>query len=231
MNFILFIFYLSFISLILCGSPTFEILEVNHVSTRCDLIAGYFQFLYKGKGKNIEDTIRINLPLKSPKSSEAVCIVNTTDMFCSLDVFLYDNPNPSQIVAVNEEEPIFDNLKIKNWADFFVPEKRVINHAMDCKPKERILDPEESDELYIFGALDKNIDILGCSENKNIFIFKMILIKAKNQDSEISLEEDLNLEMYFEKPKDEKITCFIPKNDNNDFYTVKCSITFNKFGI
>ena len=66
MNLILYIFYLSFISLILCGSPTFEILEVNHVSTRCDLNAGYFQFLFKGKGKNIEDTLRINLPLKSP---------------------------------------------------------------------------------------------------------------------------------------------------------------------
>ena len=153
-------------------------------------------------------------------------MISSTDMFCSIDVFLYDSPNPSQIVEVYEEEPIFDNLKIINWADFFVPEQRVINHAMDCKPKEKILDPKEGDELYIFGALDKNIDMLGCSENKNIFIFKMILIKAKNQDSEISLEEDLNLEIYFEKPKDEKITCFIPKNDNNDFYTVKCSMEY-----
>jgi hypothetical protein len=132
---ILFIFYLSFISLISCGSPTFEIQEINHISTRCDLIAGYFQFSFKGKGKNIEDPIRINLPLESPKSSEAICIISSTNMSCSIDVFLYDRTYPSQIVAVYEEEPIFDNLKIKNWADFFVPEKRVINHAMDCKPK------------------------------------------------------------------------------------------------
>ena len=45
-------------------------------------------------------------------------------MSCSIDVFLYDRTYPSQIVAVYEEEPIFDNLKIKNWADFFVPEKK-----------------------------------------------------------------------------------------------------------
>ena len=212
---ILFIFYLSFISLISCGSPTFEIQEVNHISTRCDLVAGYFEFSFKGKGKNIEDPIRINLPLKSPKSSEAVCMVSSTDMFCSIDVFLYDSANPSQTVAVYEEEPIFDNLKIKNWADFFTPEKRVINHAMNCIPEERLLDPEEGDELYIFGALDKNIDMLGCKENNNTFMFQMILIKAKNQDSEISLEEDLNFEIYFKKPKDEKNTCFIPKKDKD----------------
>jgi hypothetical protein len=36
--------------------------------------------------------------------------------------------------------------------------------------------------LYIFGALDKNIDMLGCKENNNTIIFQMILIKAKNQD-------------------------------------------------
>ena len=132
---ILFIFYLSFISLISCWSPKFEIQEINHISTRCDLIAGYFQFSSKGKGKNFEDPIRINLPLESPKSSEAVCMISSTDMSCSIDVFLYDNTNPSQIVAVYEEEAIFGNLKIKNWVDFFVPEKRVINHAMDCKPK------------------------------------------------------------------------------------------------
>ena len=68
--------------------------------------------------------------------------------------------------------------------------------------------------------------MLGCKENNNTFMLQMILIKAKKQDSEISLEEDLNLEIYFKKPKEEKITCFIPRKDKDGFYKVKCSMQY-----
>ena len=224
MNFIIYIFYLSFISLISCGSPTFEIQGVNHASTRCDRTAGFFQFLFKGKGKNIEDSVRITLPLKSPSLSKAVCLVSSTDMFCTLDVFLYNTTNPLERVEVYEAEPFFENLKIINWAKFFTLERRIINSAMNCRPNERIIDPEEVEELYIFGILDKNIDIFGCLNNKNNFIFQMALIRPKNPDSEIYFEKDLKLEIYFEKPKNEKITCYIPKKANYGFYSVKCSM-------
>ena len=225
MIFILYFFYLSFISLISCGQPTFEIKEVNYALTRCNRNAGFFEFVFKGKGKNIEDSLRIALPLKSPASSKALCKVSSTDIICTLDVLLYDIINPTQKVVIDEEEPIFDNLKITNWVDFFIPERRVINDEINCKSNEVIIDPEESDELYIFGSLDKNIDILGCLKNKNNFIFKIILIKPNNPDSEIILKEDLNFDIYFEKPKDEKINCLI-KNDNNKLYTVKCSMEY-----
>ena len=136
MIFIIYIFYLSFLSLISCGSPTFEIQEVIHSLTRCDRTAGYFQFLIKGKGKNIEEPIRIILPLKSPASSKALCMVSSIDMFCTLDIVLYDITNPMEKIIVYEEEPIFDNLKIINWVDYFTLERRTINDAMNCKHNE-----------------------------------------------------------------------------------------------
>lgn len=149
--FYLYIFCLSFLSLILCGSPTFEILEVNHFLTQCDRYAGLFKFSIKGKGKNIEEPIRITLPLKSPSSTKAKCLVSSIEMFCSIDTIIYDLSNPNQILAVNEEEPIYDYIKIPNWANFFTPEKIIINSAMNCKPDERILDTDEVDELYFWG--------------------------------------------------------------------------------
>ena len=223
---ILFIFYLSFISLISCSSPTFEIQGVIHTLTRCDRNAGFFEFVFKGKGKNIQDSIRVTLPLQRPANSKAVCMVSSTEMFCTLDVLLYNITNPIESVIVYGEEPIFENLKIKNWAELFTPERRTINSAMNCKSNERIIDPEEGDELYIFGAFDKNIDILGCSKNKNNFIFQMVLLKPKNSDTEFSFEKDFNFEINFEKPKDEKITCLMPKNDNLGIYTIKCSMEY-----
>lgn len=129
-------------------------------------------------------------------------------------------------VIVYEEEPIFNNLKITNWADYFSPERRTINSAKNCKPFERIIDPEEEDELYIFGVLDENIDTLGCLKNKNNFAFQMAIIRPNNPDSEIYFEKDLNFEILFKKPKDEKISCIIPKNDIDGFYSVKCSMEY-----
>lgn len=80
---------------------------------------------------------------------------------------------------------------------------------------------------YIFGALDnKNIDISGCLNGKNNFNLQMSLIKHNKNFSEIYLEEDLKFEIIFEKPKDEKITCLIPKNGNYDLYTIKCYMDY-----
>ena len=223
----IYIFCLSFFSLILCGSPTFEILEVNHFLTQCDKCVGLFKFSIKGKGKNIDEPIRITLPLKSPSSTKAKCIVSSIEMLCLIDSIIYDLSNPNQILEVNEEEPIYDYIKILNWANFFTPEKRIINHATNCKPDEKILDTDEGDKLYIFGALDnKNIDISGCLNSKNNFSFQMSFIEHKRNFSEIYLEEDLKFEIIFEKPKNEKITCLIPKNANYGLYTVKCFMDY-----
>ena len=54
----------------------------------------------------------------------------------------------------------------------------------------------------------------------------MALVRPKNTNSETYFEKDLNFEIFFEKPKDEKITCLISKNINYGLYSVKCSMKY-----
>lgn len=87
-NYILiYISLLSSISLI-NSIPTFEITGISYTDIRCDYDKGYFQFKILGKGTGITDEIRITLPLKSP--CDSVCMVNSEEMFCTLDAYVND---------------------------------------------------------------------------------------------------------------------------------------------
>ena len=208
--------YLALISLIGCQLPTFEITEVYHQGTRCDDKEGIFYFVISGKGKGFEGEIRIYLPLKSPESCNAACTVKSEEMICTIDALIYKLEG-EKILEVFENEPKFDNLKITNWVEYFVPERRILNHATNCKSVER---PE------IFAAFEtKNLEILGCFGNKNNFSFKLTKAKEDKVIMQESLDQDIYFDIVFEKPSNDKALCVIPK-DSKDVYTVRCAIEY-----
>lgn len=208
--------YLALISLIGCQLPTFEITEVYHQGTRCDDKEGLFYFVISGKGKGIEGEIRINLPLKSPEECYAACKVNSEEMTCTMDAYIYDLEG-EKILEVYEDEPKFDNLKITNWVEYFIPERRILNHATNCKSVERD---------RIFAAFEaKNLEILGCFGNKNNFSFKLTKAKEDKSIMQDSLDQDIYFDIVFEQPSKDKALCVIPKNFK-DVYTVRCAIEF-----
>lgn len=226
---LLYITYLIVISLIK-SEPTFEIIEVDNQNTLCDRENGYYQFHIIGEGLGFSGEIRITLPLESPEKCKAVCNVSSTDMFCTIDSFLYDLSG-AKILKVFEEEPTFDNLKIINWKDHFKPEHTVLNSGTNCECYERIIPPDEEDveKEIIFAAYDaKNIEVLGCFREKNNFSFE--LTKVEDEDTEYSskdiLKEDIYFDIQFKKPTDEKGKCVIDKKNKNGVYTVRCAISY-----
>ena len=225
-NFLIYILYLSLISLIASDNlPIFEISEVYHEGTRCDNENGFFVFIILGKGTGIDDEIRITLPLKSPENCKAVCMVSSEKMNCTMDAYLYDLEG-EKILEVFEEEPIFDNLKISNWVEYFIDVRRILNHATNCKAVERKIEPDK-DEEHIFAAYDaKNIEILGCFRNKNNFSFQLTRVKDEGVDTPDSLTQDIYFEINFEKPANDKALCVIPKKSIDDVYTVRCALEY-----
>ena len=212
--------YFIIVTYIICNElPTFEITSIYHEQTRCDQEKGLFQFVILGKGNNIKDNIRITLSLKLPEDCKADCEVSSSEMFCTMDALAYDLSGEKRL-EVFTEEPIFDNLKMINWSDYFSKVNPILNDATNCKSNER--PPEE----LIFAAYDKNIEILGCFRNKNNFSFQLTLIKDEKNTIEDSLNEDIYFEINFEKPKIEKSLCVIPKNNINGVYTIRCAIEY-----
>lgn len=222
MNLIIKIIYFYLLSNILCELPTFEIKQVHHESTRCDRQNGYFQFVIEGEGKGIEDTIRITLPLKSPPSCNAVCQVSSTEMFCTMDAKMYDLSG-NKILEVFEEEPNLGNLKISNWEQYFIFERRILNHATNCDSSERKVEPE-----LIFAAYDnKNIEVLGCFRNKNNFSFQLTKLKDEKTILQDDIEQDIYFEIFFEKPEKEKALCIIPEINDKGVYKVRCAMKYS----
>ena len=82
------------------------------------------------------------------------------------------------------------------------------------------------EELIFTAYDDKNIEILRCFRNKNNFSFQLTLIKDEKNTVEDSLSEDIYFEINFEKPKNEKSLCVIPKKNINGVYTVRCAIAY-----
>ena len=211
-------FYFIVITYTICDElPTFEITSIYHEKTRCDQEKGYFQFVILGKGNNIVDDIRITLSLNLPEKCKAVCYVSSSEMFCTMDALVYDLSGEKRL-EVNIEEPIFNDIKMINWSEYFSKENPILNDATNCPSNKR--PPEEK----IFEA--KNIEILGCFRNKNNFSFQLTLIKDEKNIIEESLGEDIYFEINFEKPQNEKSLCVIPKININDVYTVKCAIEY-----
>ena len=173
---IIYISLLSILSLIY-SIPTFEITEVSHTEVRCDYIKGYFQFKILGKGTGITDVINITLPLESP--CDAACQVNSEEMFCVMDAYAHDLSGDKKVI-VKENEPTFNNLKISNWAEYFVPERRVLNSATNCWGDEyRIIeDDTDKEEQQIYAIYEStNLEVLGCFRDKNSFSFQIKIIK------------------------------------------------------
>ena len=233
MNLLLYIVFLSFISLIITEA-TFEIKDVIHTETQCDRKNGYFKFVIGGVGSGFTDEIRVTLPLESPKDCKAVCMVSEEKMFCTMDSFIYDLSG-AKILKVFEEEPKFDNLKITNWAEHFKPEHRTLNSATNCESEERRVEPNPEDKdkdvvkELIFAAFDaKNIEVLGCFREQNHFSFELTQV---NEEGDIvvsteELKEDVYFEIQFEKPSKEKASCVIPKKNEKSVYKVKCTIDY-----
>ena len=218
---IIYISLLSILSLIY-SIPTFEITEVSHTEVRCDYIKGYFQFKILGKGTGITDVINITLPLESP--CDAACQVNSEEMFCVMDAYAHDLSGDKKVI-VYEKEPTFNNLKISNWAEYFVPERRVLNSATNCwGDEDRIIeDDTDKEEQQIYAIYEStNLEVLGCFRDKNSFSFQIKIIKDEKTILDGDPKEDLYFELPFESPKDEKAICVIPKNNNK----VRCAMDY-----
>ena len=212
--------YFIIVTYIICNElPTFEITSIYHEQTRCDQEKGLFQFVILGKGNNIKDNIRITLSLKLPEDCKADCEVSSSEMFCTMDALAYDLSGEKRL-EVFTEEPIFDNLKMINWSDYFSKVNPILNDATNCKSNER--PPEE----LIFAAYDKNIEILGCFRNKNNFSFQLTKVKDDNTIMKDPLEKDIYFDILFEKPENEKALCVIPKNGIGDVFTVRCALEY-----
>ena len=221
---IIFISLLSILSL-LNSLPTFEITEVSYTDVRCDYIKGYYQIKILGKGTGISDEVNITLPLESP--CDAACRVNSKEMFCTMDAYAHDLSGDKK-VRVHEEEPTFNNLKISNWAEYFIPERRTLNSATNCwGDEDRIIDDDNDDkddkEEQIYAVFEStNLEVLGCFRNKNNFSFQITLIKDEKAILKGDPKEDIYFELPFDSPKDEKAICVIPKNINK----VRCSMDY-----
>ena len=225
MKYLRYIIYMYIISLISCDIPSFEITEVYHTNTRCDRENGFIQFDIKGTGKNIKDEIRITLPVQSPENYKAVCIVNSTDIYCKMDALIYDLSGAQKLILF-KEPPVFENFEISNWEEYFIEENLVLTSSTNCAPDER-KEPEEGEEEQIFAAYDaKNIEILGCFRNKNNFSFQLTKVKDGNNTLDEFLNQDIYFEIFFEKPKNEKALCVIPKKSINNVHTVRCAIDY-----
>ena len=226
-NILLYITFLTFIPFII-SEATFEIEEISHMETQCDRHNGYFKFVILGKGSGFSDEIRITLPLEHPKGCKAVCMVTKEKMFCTMDSFVYDLSGEKRLV-VSAEEPKFDNLKIKNWVEFFKPEHRTLNSATNCPSDERVVEPDEGVDEIIFTAYDaENIEALGCFRDKNNFSFE--LTKLKDEDEIFpwldKLHEDIYFDIQFEKPENEKALCVISRKRRHSVYKVRCAIDY-----
>ena len=220
---IIYILLLSILSLIYT-IPTFEITEISHTEVRCDYIKGYFQFKILGKGTGITDVINTTLPLESP--CDAACQVNSEEMFCTMDAFAHDLKGDKKVI-VKENMPTFNNLKISNWAEYFVPERRVLNSATNCwgDGDEITEDDKDKDkeEQHIYAIYEStNLEILGCFRDKNSFSFQINMIKDEKAILDGDPKEDIYFELPFESPKDEKAICVIPKNINK----VRCAMDY-----
>lgn len=227
-NILLYITFLSFISLIL-SEATFEIKEVIHMETQCDRKNGYFKFVIGGKGSGFTDEIRITLPLESPKDCKAVCMVSKEKMFCTMDSFIYDLSG-AKILKVFEEEPKFDNLKITNWVEHFKPEHRTLNSATNCDSDERKVEPSEGTDEFIFAAFEaKSIEVLGCFRDTNNFSFELTQVDEEG-DKIVStideLKDDIYFEIQFKKPEKEKAYCVIPQKNVKGVHKVRCSLDY-----
>ena len=109
-----------------------------------------------------------------------------------------------------------------NWVEYFIPERRILNHATNCK---RVLEPDPT-PIPIFATFEAiNLEILGCFGNKNNFSFKLTKAKEGKSNMQDSLDQDIYFEIAFEKPLKDKALCVIPKNFK-DVYTVRCAIEF-----
>ena len=224
-NFDIFILF-AFIPLISCRLPTFTITRIHNEESRCNHEKGYFQFKIVGKGNGITTPIRITLPLLSPENYEAVCMVSSDEIFCTMDPIIYDLSG-EKVLEVYKKEPKFDNLKILNWPEYFTMQSTVLISGTNCKIDERKKDPDKEDKEYIFAIFEaKEIEILGCFRKKNNFSFKLTKIKDDKSILQKSLTSDIFFEIIFEKPNDEKALCVIPKNNDNDVYTVRCAIDY-----
>ena len=218
---IIYISLLSILSLI-NSILTFEITEVSHTEVRCDYIKGYFQFKILGKGTGITDVINITLPLESP--CDAACIVNSEEIFCAMDAYAHDLRGNKKVI-VYEKEPTFNNLKISNWAEYFIQERRVLNSATNCwGDEDRIIeDDTDKEEQQIYAIYEStNLEVLGCFRDKNSFSFQINIIKDEKAILDGDPKEDLYFELPFESPKDEKAICVIPKNNNK----VRCVMDY-----
>lgn len=219
-NLLIYISLLSFISLI-NSIPTFEIKGISHPDSRCDYIKGYFQFKLLGKGTGITNEISITLPLKSP--CDAACVVNSEEIFCVMDAFVYDLRGNKKVI-VNENEPIFNNLKISNWAEYFIPERRTINDATNCWGNEDEIIPDPDDKkTQIYAVYEaKNLEILGCFRDKNNFSFQITMVEDEKAILKGDITEDIYFELSFQSPDDKIANCVIPKRKN----IVRCAMDY-----
>ena len=216
-NAIIYISLLSFISLI-NSLPTFEITGVSYTDVRCDYDEGYFQFKILGKGTGITDKINITLPLVSP--CDAACQVSSEEMFCTMDAYVNDLKGDKK-VKVNGTEPTIKNLKISNWAEYFIPERWTLNDATNCWGDNKKIIPDDKEHIYaVFSG--KNLEILGCFRDKNNFGFQIEKVEDENTILKGDLKEDIYFELTFESPKDEKAICVIPKKMNK----VRCAMDY-----
>jgi hypothetical protein len=210
MDIIIYISLLSILSLI-NSLPTFEITGISHTDSRCDYIKGYFQIKILGKGSGITEKTEITLPLKSP--CDAACVVNSEEMFCTMDAYVNDLTGNKKVI-VNENEPTFNNLKISNWAEYFIPERRTINDATNCWGDEDQIVPDNKDEHIYVVYETRDLEILGCFRDKNNFSFHITKVKDEKAILQGDLKEDIYFEFTFESPDDEKANCVIPKDEN-----------------
>ena len=139
-------------------------------------------------------------------------------MFCTMDAYVNDLKGDKKVI-VNENEPTFNNLKISNWAEFFIHERRTINDATNCWGDEDQIVPDE--HIYVVYET-KNLEILGCFRDKNNFSFH---INKKEDEKAIlkgELKEDIYFELSFKSPDDEKAICVILKDKN----IVRCAMDY-----
>jgi hypothetical protein len=238
MNFIIEIIILFFISFIKC-EPSFTIREISHMETMCVLEKGYFQFVFIGSGSGISNGMKIILPLKSPETcKQAECTVTNDKMVCIMDAYRHDLSG-NKVVEVYEEEPKINNFRIPNWKEYFVPERRYINHATNCVPNGKpsdvpeveVEEEEEEEEEPVkennFAQFEiKNIQILGCFRKKNNFYFQLSKIKDENSILSDTLDQEIYFEMNLKKPKNEAAICVIPKKNKNEEFTLRCAMNY-----
>lgn len=220
-------FLLIIISIIsVTTKPSFEITEINHMNTRCDYDKSIFKFEFKGIGMDINNPIRITLPLEEPKGSMAICMVGKNLMECTLDSLIYDLSG-TKILEVYLDEPKIPNLDLKNWSSFFKIENKRLNSATNCPPGERSTDVE-----YIFATYDTiKVNVLGCFSKKINFSFEVEKLSGHAKIDEIDDTDKTDaifFEINFVQPSDEIAKCVLTMKSNKQKYLVNCSLAKGK---